>query len=165
MKFSAAGLKKNPNLNRREFLRAGGFSALSLALGAEMVYARNLPHGVTPLGLMPFDDPLTLDGKHPDLTVLNDWPWNVETPAHLLNPDPTPADRLFIRNNGLIPQDIDAQNWTLEFEGESVVSKKTYRLTDLKSRFSNHTYQLTIECGGNGRNEYTPPANDGPTTE
>lgn len=154
-KVHIIGLKKNLNFDRREFLRTGSLSALSLVLGAEIVYARKLPNGVTPLGDGPFDG---LVGKHPDLVVLNDRPWNVETPAHLLDPDPTPADRLFIRNNGLVPRDIDPDNWTLEVGGESVVSKKTYRLTDLKSRFPNYTYQLTIECGGNGRSEYSPPA-------
>ena len=149
-------MKKNLSFDRREFLRTGGLSALSLALGAEIVFGRNLTYGVVPL--MPLDDPFTLDGKHPDLTVLNDRPWNVETPPHLLDPDPTPADRLFIRNNGLIPRDIDPDNWTLEVAGESVVNRKTYRLDDLKSRFLNHTHQLTIECGGNGRSEHDPPA-------
>ncbi len=151
-------LKNKLSFDRRDFLRAGGLSALSLALGAEIVFGRNLSHGVVPLGLMPLDDPLALDGKHQDLTVLNDRPWNVETPPHLLDPDPTPADRLFIRNNGLVPRHIDPENWTLEVEGESVVSRKTYRLADLKSKFPNYTHQLTIECGGNGRSEHNPPA-------
>jgi DMSO/TMAO reductase YedYZ molybdopterin-dependent catalytic subunit len=65
---------------------------------------------------------------------------------------------MFIRNNGLVPENIDAKNWTLTIDGESVVNKKTYTLADLKSKFEQHTYQLTIECGGNGRSEFNPPA-------
>ena len=36
--------------------------------------------------------------------------------------------------------------------------KVSLSLADLKSKFKHHTYQLTIECGGNGRHEFNPPA-------
>jgi len=35
------------------------------------------------------------------LTLLNDRPLNMETPPHLLDDKITPANRFFIRNNGL----------------------------------------------------------------
>lgn len=65
---------------------------------------------------------------------------------------------MFIRNNGKIPQDINVANWKLVFDGESVQSSKSYTLEDLKTKFKAHTYQLTLECGGNGRSEFNPPA-------
>ena len=65
---------------------------------------------------------------------------------------------MFIRNNGLIPEGIDPKTWTLTIDGESVQNKKTYSLAELKSKFKQHTYQLAIECGGNGRAEFDPPA-------
>ena len=91
------------------------------------------------------------------MVVLNDRPWNAEAQAHILDDKITPASRMFVRNNGLIPQDIKADQWTLTINGESALTTKTYTLANLKS-FPKHTYQLTLECGGNGRNEFDPPA-------
>ncbi|MEM6628673.1 MAG: sulfite oxidase [Bacteroidota bacterium] len=102
--------------------------------------------------------PNTLPGKHPDLVILNDRPWNMETPPHLLQDLVTPADKLFVRNNGLMPEIENPENWTLEIGGESVENPKTYTLSELKNAFSPYTYQLTLECGGNGRAEFDPPA-------
>ncbi|MEM9328970.1 MAG: sulfite oxidase, partial [Bacteroidota bacterium] len=64
----------------------------------------------------------------------------------------------FIRNNGLVPTQIDPSQWILTIDGESVSSSKTYTLAELKSKFPKYTYQLTLECGGNGRSEFNPPA-------
>ena len=70
----------------------------------------------------------------------------------------TPANKLFIRNNGIPPESVDVDNWTLTIGGESVETSKTYTLAELKNKFKHHTYQLTLECGGNGRSEFNPPA-------
>ena len=103
-------------------------------------------------------DPARLFGKDKEMVVLNDKPWNIEAKAHLLNDAITPNKYMFIRNNGLIPQNIDAESWKLTIDGESVASPKTYTLTELKTKFEHHTLQLTLECGGNGRSEFNPPA-------
>ena len=92
------------------------------------------------------------------MVVLNDRPWNIESQAHLLDDKITPESSMFIRNNGYMPNDIDADNWTLTIDGESVVNQKTFTLSELKTKFEQHTYQLTLECGGNGRAEFDPPA-------
>ena len=99
-----------------------------------------------------------IPGKHPDLVILNDRPWNAETPAHLLDEAVTSMDRLFVRNNGLVPTEIDPESWTLELSGESVINPQKFTLAQLKSEFKHYTYQLVIECGGNGRSEFDPPA-------
>jgi DMSO/TMAO reductase YedYZ molybdopterin-dependent catalytic subunit len=90
--------------------------------------------------------------------VLNNKPWNVETPPHLLDPAVTPTEVLFVRNNGIPPTNVDEESWTLTIEGESAAQRKTFTLAQLKSEFEVHHYQLTLECGGNGRSEYNPPA-------
>ncbi|MDB4352653.1 sulfite oxidase [Porticoccaceae bacterium] len=113
--------------------------------------------GYTPLALQD-PDPFKLFNKHKDMIVLNDKPWNIEAQAHLLDDQVTPNSCMFIRNNGLVPEDIDHNAWTLTIDGESVKNKKTYTLSELKSKFEQHTYQLTLECGGNGRAEFDPPA-------
>jgi DMSO/TMAO reductase YedYZ molybdopterin-dependent catalytic subunit len=92
------------------------------------------------------------------MIVLNNKPWNIEAQAHLLDDKITPNSSMFVRNNGLVPENIDAKKWTLTIDGESVKNKKVYTLNELKTKFSHHTYQLTLECGGNGRSEFDPPA-------
>lgn len=103
-------------------------------------------------------DPFKLFSKDAGMVLLNDKPWNMEAQAHLLNDDITPNKFMFIRNNGLIPEDINVSKWVLKIDGESVKQEKTYTLEELKSKFENYTYQLTLECGGNGRSEFDPPA-------
>ncbi|MCZ4409330.1 sulfite oxidase [Cryomorphaceae bacterium 1068] len=96
--------------------------------------------------------------KNKEMIVHNDRPWNIETPVHLLDDPFTPTDKMFVRNNGLVPTDLNAEEWTLTIEGESVPNPKTYTLAELKSKFKHYTYALVLECGGNGRSEMNPPA-------
>lgn len=125
-------------------------------LGAEIVFGKNMHIGYVPVALQ--NDPFQLFGKDPEMSVLNDRPWNIEAQAHLLNDAITPASRMFVRNNGLIPKHLDAKKWRLEIAGECAEEAKTYSLEDLRSKFKPYTYQLTLECGGNGRSEFNPPA-------
>lgn len=126
-------------------------------LGTPIVFSNQMPLGYVPLGLQD-PDPFTLFDKDREMVVLNDRPWNIEAKAHLLNDAVTPNKYMFIRNNGNIPKNIDVNNWTLTLDGEAVKQKKKYSLAALKTRFQQHTYQLTLECGGNGRSEFNPPA-------
>lgn len=146
--------------NRRGFLKKTAIIAMGTAIGAPVVFGRNYPSGLIPAVFADSDDFFSLPGKDPGLIVLNDKPINAETPPHLLDDKITPGDKLFVRNNGLPPEEntIDTSKWTLTIEGESAKSKKTYSIADLKSKFQNYTYQLTLECGGNGRKEFNPPA-------
>lgn len=130
---------------------------LSATIGTEIVFGKSMPAEYLPLFLQE-GDPKALFGKHEDMSVLNDRPWNVEAKAHLLDDSITPNAKMFIRNNGLIPEKIDAAVWRLTLDGESVKETKQYSLHDLKTKFQSHTYQLTLECGGNGRSEFSPPA-------
>ncbi|SDM18982.1 DMSO/TMAO reductase YedYZ, molybdopterin-dependent catalytic subunit [Catalinimonas alkaloidigena] len=142
--------------DRRGFLKKSMLATLATALGTELAFAESLPKFHLPLALAA-SDPFDLKSKVPEMRVLSDRPWNVETPAHLLDDAVTPADRMFVRNNGLTPQIANVDAWTLTIDGESVPNPKTFSLEDLKKRFAHHTYRLTIECGGNGRYEYNPP--------
>lgn len=144
--------------SRRGFLKKAGLAAMSLALGSKIVHASEMPAGLIPTLLDQPQSDFELPGKHPDLVVLNDKPWNVETPAHLLDDAITPADKFFVRNNGLVPEDIDVDAWELTIDGESIPEPITFSIAQLKELFTEHTYQLTLECGGNGRSEFNPPA-------
>ncbi len=139
---------------RRGFL--AGLGAFSALVGARVVFAQQAPAGLIPASLANETKPFAIDGKD-GLTLLNDRPLNAETPAHLLNDDITPNNRLFIRNNGMPPQEVDIEAWTLTVQGESVSSTKSYSIADLRNRFENITRQLVLECGGNGRAEFDPP--------
>lgn len=148
---------KSNILKRRDFVKNATLSSFATLIGAELVFGSQMLDGYTPLALQD-PDPFKLFNKHKDMVVLNDKPWNVEAQAHLLDDKITPNSSMFIRNNGLLPEAIDANTWTLTIDGESVQNKKTYTLAELKTKFEQHTYQLTIECGGNGRAEFNPPA-------
>jgi len=153
------GRKVDP-LSRRGFLSRSAVAAMSAAVGAKIVFWREMPGGLIPAALAQSEKPFQLPGKIEGLTVLNDRPINAETPPHLLDDDVTPGDRLFVRNNGHPPllEDIDPEKWTLEIGGESCKRAQTFTLPELKKTFEHHEYQLTIECSGNGRGEYNPPA-------
>ena len=146
-------------VTRRGFLRGSGLAAMSTALGASIPFARFMPGGLIPAALAESDASFELAGKA-GLVVLNDRPVNIETPAHLLDDDVTPTKRLFVRNNGNPPgvAGMDADTWELELTGESCLAPKRLTLAELKSRFPQHTLQLQLECAGNGRSEYYPPA-------
>jgi DMSO/TMAO reductase YedYZ molybdopterin-dependent catalytic subunit len=146
-------------VSRRGFLKGSGLAAMSAALGASIPFARYMPGGLIPAALAESDASFELAGKS-GLIVLNDRPVNIETPAHLLDDAVTPVERLFVRNNG-VPPDLagtDPDAWMLELAGESCFRPGKLTLAELKSRFTHHTLQLQIECGGNGRSEFYPPA-------
>lgn len=144
-------------MKRRDFAKKAALSSFATLIGADIIFGSNLLEGYTPLALQD-PDPFKMFNKHKDMVVLNDKPWNIEAQAHLLDDKITPNSCMFIRNNGLLPEAIDAEKWTLTIDGESVKNKKTYTLAELKSKFEQHTYQLTLECGGNGRSEFSPSA-------
>jgi DMSO/TMAO reductase YedYZ molybdopterin-dependent catalytic subunit len=152
------GRRPDP-VSRRGFLRGSGLAAMSAVLGASIPFARFLPGGLIPAALAETDASFQLAGKS-GLVVLNDRPVNIETPAHLLDDEVTPIDRLFVRNNGTPPDvsGIVADAWEIELTGESCIEPKTLSLGELKSRFRHHTLKLQLECGGNGRSEFYPPA-------
>lgn len=144
-------------MQRRKFVSRAGLASLGTLLGAEVVFGHNLPEGLTLLGLQD-PDLFRRFGKDPDMTLLNDKPLNIEAKAHMLDDAVTPNRFMFVRNNGNIPAKADPATWSLSFDGESVTRPKSYTLQELKSRFPRHSYELTLECGGNGRAEFDPPA-------
>ncbi|MGB5321441.1 sulfite oxidase [Lutimonas sp.] len=144
-------------MKRRSFLKKTGMSTLASVAGVHIVFASNIPEGYKPLAFQD-PDPFKLFDLDSSMVVLNNRPYNIEAQAHLLDDKVTPNDKMFIRNNGLIPKEINTDQWTLTIDGESVNAIKSYSLTDLKTKFKAYTYQLTLECGGNGRSEFDPPA-------
>lgn len=145
--------------DRRSFLKYTGLSTLGAMVGMAVPFERNMPHGVIPVALAQDSGEELMSGKD-GLTLLNDKPLNAETPAHLLDDDITPYERMFVRANGLVPQtalDANAEGWVLTIDGE-VDKPLKLTLDDLKSQFENVTRRLVVECGGNGRAYFEPGA-------
>jgi len=139
--------------SRRKFI-----NRLAQLIGVPIVFGDCIPQGLALL--IEEDSSLLHDikSKHPELIILNDRPLNAETPAHLLADAITPADKLFVRNNGLPPVDPNVDEWQLTIGGNSINQELSFTLDELKASFKHYSYQLTLECGGNGRSEFDPPA-------
>ena len=151
--------RRADKLSRRGFVKGSGLAAMSAVLGATIPFADKMPGGLIPAALAQSDEPFVIPGKS-GLIVLNDRPINAETPAHLLDDPVTPAARLFVRNNGIPPStaDIDPQMWRVQIEGEACERPRAFTLAELQARYKHRTLQLQLECGGNGRSEFNPPA-------
>jgi DMSO/TMAO reductase YedYZ molybdopterin-dependent catalytic subunit len=145
------GRKTHPD--RRGFLKGAGLATMGALLGGAIPFHRDMPGGLVPVA---FAGEESITGKD-GLTLLNDRPVNAETPPHLLDDPITPTARHFVRNNGLPPEQVDAANWTLTIDG-LVDNPMTLTIADLKEKFDVHTMALAIECGGNGRAAFDPPA-------
>jgi sulfite oxidase len=144
---------------RRGFLRVAGVTA---ALGVTIPFAANIPRGLVPAAYAQAGaDPATLLAeaeKHPGLSVIGDRPFVAETPEHLLDDDTTPIEKFFVRQNGIPPEvPGDPEAWELTIEGE-VDQPVTITLAELKERFEHVTNRMVLECGGNGRSFFDPPA-------
>ncbi|MDG2107450.1 MAG: sulfite oxidase [Woeseiaceae bacterium] len=151
--------RKANKITRRGFVKGSGLAAMSAAVGAIIPFAHLMPGGLIPAAFAQSDDAFSIPGKS-GLILLNDRPINAETPAHLLDHPVTPTSRLFVRNNGIPPStwDIDPLEWKISIEGEACENPITITLGELQKRYKQHTLQLQIECGGNGRSEFNPPA-------
>ncbi|WP_366657135.1 sulfite oxidase [Fodinicurvata sp. EGI_FJ10296] len=145
--------------DRRGFLRGAGLSAMGLAIGASIPFHRSMPAGLIPAAFAQIPE-MDAFGQYDGLTLLNERPLNAETPPHLLDDAITPNDRMFIRSNGLIPDnqsDDVVENWRLIIDGE-VDNPLELSIADLQNDFDVHTVALHVECGGNGRAFFNPGA-------
>jgi DMSO/TMAO reductase YedYZ molybdopterin-dependent catalytic subunit len=149
---------KNQENSRRNFISKSALLAFTAMVGSKIVFGENFPDELEPIGLDEATDSEKLPGKSEKLEILNSKPWNAETPVHLLDPEVTPSNLMFVRNNGIPPVETDIETWTLTIDGESAKEKRTFTLKELYNNFPHYTYDLTLECGGNGRSEFNPPA-------
>lgn len=141
------------NPDRRGFLKKTGLATMAAMVGTSIPFHRNMPMGFVPAAMAGEDVLVGKDG----LTLLNDRPVNAETPPELLDDAITPTSRHFVRNNGIPPEDVDPGTWTLTIDG-FVDAPMELTIADLKSQFEVVTMALTLECGGNGRGFFNPPA-------
>jgi DMSO/TMAO reductase YedYZ molybdopterin-dependent catalytic subunit len=148
---------------RRGALSGAALAAMGAAVGGAIPFARQMPAGLMPAALAQpaapgADSPrrLEMPGKAP-LILLGDRPLVAETPEHLLDDEVTPAERMYIRNNGQTPEPHsgDPRAWRIKVDGE-VAQPLDITLGELESRFTSVTLRLQMECGGNGRVFFSP---------
>ena len=90
--------------------------------------------------------------------MLGEKPLVAETPESLLDDDTTPIEKFYIRNNGQIPEETkNPDAWKITIDGE-VNNKIEITLGELKSKYKAVTRRMVLECGGNGRAAFSPPA-------
>jgi DMSO/TMAO reductase YedYZ molybdopterin-dependent catalytic subunit len=142
-----------PNADRRGFLKGAGLATMGAMVGASIPFHEKMPANFIPIALAGEAEIAGKDG----LIILNDRPLNAETPPWLLDDPITPTNRHFIRNNGIPPEDTSADGWQLIVDG-LVESPMTMTIDELKKKFDVVTFALTLECGGNGRAFFNPPA-------
>jgi sulfite oxidase len=163
---------RSTDVSRRGFLGGAGLTAMGAAVGASIPFAQNMPAGLIPAALAqdkPADakpaeakpaEPakLALPGKDPGLIVVGDKPLNAETPAAMLGDDVTAVEAFYIRNHGTIPDaPAEPDKWVLKIDGE-VDKPLEIPLGELKAKFPVQEQQMVLECAGNGRAFFTPPA-------
>jgi len=141
---------------RRGFLKRSGLAAMATAVGAAIPYEKFMPGGLIPAAFAESAETFVIEGKD-GLVILNDRPINAETPAHLLDDAVTPSERHFVRNNGIAPKSFAAAGWTIDIDGE-VETPLSLTIEELKDKFEVVSLKLQIECGGNGRSSFNPPA-------
>ena len=138
--------------SRRNLLQGASMVTLGAFLPIEATMAQGTP-AAAPKG----PKLLEMDGKA-KLSVLGDKPLVAETQAELLDDDVTPTEKLFVRNNGQVP-DVsgDPKAWKVKIDGE-VNTPIDISLGELMSKYPAVTLKLMLECGGNGRSFFTPEA-------
>ena len=153
--------------SRRGFLGSAGLAAIGVTIGGSLP----LPgHGGGIPGAQAQATPpaapaapkgpqyLKFPGKNDKLVVLGERPLVAETPESLLDDDTTPIEKFYIRNNGQIPEETkNPDAWKITIDGE-VNNKLEITLGELKSKYKPVTRRMVLECGGNGRAAFSPPA-------
>ncbi len=107
--------------------------------------------------LTPIADPLLgwQEAIQAGLVGLSREPLNCEVPPELLGADVTPTSQFFRRNHFGIPQ-LDASSWRLEIGG--LVRRPLLVSLDELRELRQVSTVAVLECAGNGRRFYRPPA-------
>lgn len=152
----AQAFGRRTDRTRRGFLKQAGLASMAMALGGSLPFWRNFPAGLIPAAMADAASDIAISGKN-GLRILGDRPLNAETPAHLLDDEVTPIAQHFVRNNGIPPVNIDPSAWRLTVDGE-VERPLELSIADLQRDFEVVSLRLQLECGGNGRAGFNPPA-------
>ena len=158
------GNRDNFTTSRRGFLGSTGLAVTGAVIGGVMPLSSS--GGGIPAAQAQATAPaapkgpqyLKFPGKNDKLVVLGEKPLVAETPESLLDDDTTPIEKFFIRNNGQLPDETkNPDAWKITIDGE-VDRKIEITVGELKSKYKAVTRRMVLECGGNGRAAFSPPA-------
>jgi sulfite oxidase len=91
--------------------------------------------------------------RNPALVVRSQKPFNAETPRAILADSLiTPNELFYIRNHLPVPI-IDPKQHELVVSCECLDKPVRFTIDDLKQKFKAETFDVTIQCAGNRRNE------------
>ncbi|MDB5314436.1 MAG: molybdopterin containing oxidoreductase, partial [Rhodospirillales bacterium] len=142
--------------SRRGAMTGSSLLTLGVAMAAAPLVAKFAGELISPAAAQaPVTEVLRMDGKAA-LVLLGDRPLVAEPPEPLLDDAVTPAEKMFVRMNGRIPEPVaDPAAWRFRIEGE-VNTPLDLSVAELQARFPVVTLQLQMECGGNGRAQFQP---------
>jgi DMSO/TMAO reductase YedYZ molybdopterin-dependent catalytic subunit len=111
----------------------------------------------TRAGLISVADPVQgwQEALRAGLVGLSSEPLNCEVPPALLGGDVTPTSRFFRRNHFPIPE-LDVADWRLEIGG--LVRRRLSLSVGELTKFGTVSEVAVLECAGNGRQLFSPPA-------
>ena len=142
-------------LPRRTFCKGAGLAAGAAALGVSAPLWRDHAPRLLPAA---YAESTARPGAE-GLRVLSERPYCAETQVHMLADSVTPTARHFIRDNGRPPAeaDINVEGWRLSVDG-LVDAPRAFSIAELRTEFEVVRRALVIECAGNGRAGFDPPA-------
>lgn len=151
--------------SRRDFLANTGKVALLMSMGMFGAGCEAVNKGLLGRSMMPIalDDLQAAGLPKTDMLVHSENPFNGEFAPHLLNDNVTPTEKHFVRNNSGIPKraiEKDLNGWKLIVDGE-VHKELTLSMDDLQD-FPQVTYEVVLECAGNGRSLFEPKVDGTP---
>ncbi len=151
-------------ITRRGFLN-GGLTAVAMTLGGRIPYSRHIRSGMVPEVLAQENRTALIERREgldgldeKDLVVLNERPLGAEARPRDLDDSVTPTRYHYVRNNGnlsAMARQMDSTGYRLVIDGE-VERRLELSLDDLKADFPTHSWNLQLECGGNGRAGFEP---------
>jgi sulfite oxidase len=143
-------------ITRREFVGGVAGAGALAALGMKNAVAQAEPAGT-----------IAAESVKAEKAKAMQWhserPLTGSVPAHEHDFDVTPTDRMFVRNNLLIP-DVDFKSHRIKITG-LVNNELEFSMDELYKSFQGVTLQGMLECAGSGRAAYAPRASGTPWLE
>jgi DMSO/TMAO reductase YedYZ molybdopterin-dependent catalytic subunit len=143
-------------IDRRHFLGSVASAGALAALGIKEAAAQAEPAGTIPADAIKAE-------KAKAMQWHSERPLTGSVPAHEHDFDVTPNERMFVRNNLLVP-DIDFKSHRIKITG-LVDSELEFSMDELYKSFQGVTLQGMLECAGSGRTGYQPRASGTPWLE
>src|SRR6185503_9015461 len=143
-------------MDRREFV--SGLAALAASPEA---FAQAPAAGAPQPATVPNE--LIQADKSKAMQYHSERPLTGSVPAHEHDFDVTPNERMFVRNNLLVPA-IDINAHRLALKG-LVDKERSWSVFDLAGEFRTVSLQAMLECAGSGRSAYRPQASGTPWLE